>query len=62
MSVFETRKCENAALCTGPLNTIQRASDYNISSISYDDKRACLKKPLGCFEFELLQLSHCLLI
>lgn len=34
ISVFETRKCENVADCTGLLNAIQMASHCNISSIS----------------------------
>lgn len=33
-SMLETRKYEYAALRTGPLNAIQRASDCNISSIT----------------------------
>lgn len=32
--MLETRKYEYAALRTGPLNAIQRASDCNISSIT----------------------------
>lgn len=57
MPLCETRNCENALQCTGPLNAIHWTSDYNISSSQcYDDNRVFGKKK---HHLAVLNLSSC---